>query len=141
MTSPPLVVEPLTAAPDVSIAVPGSKSHTNRALVCAALASGRSLLSGALFADDTLAMMGALRQMGLAVEDDPEAATVAVEGNGGSLPPGPIDFDVAQSGTTSRFLLALLALGPGPYVVDGDAQLRARPFGPLLAALRHLGTD
>ncbi|MEM8924302.1 MAG: 3-phosphoshikimate 1-carboxyvinyltransferase [Actinomycetota bacterium] len=135
----PRTIEPLVAPPDAVVAVPGSKSHTNRALVCAALAAGTSRLDGALFANDTLAMVGALDGLGIAVRADAEAAVMEVDGCGGALPPGPLSLDVAQSGTTSRFVLAVLALGPGPYLLDGDPQLRARPFGPLAAALRRLG--
>lgn len=134
-----LTIEPLGAAPDTTIVVPGSKSHTNRALVCAALALGRSQLEGALFAQDTEAMMAALGQLGITVEADRRNRSVAVDGCGGKVQPGPLSLDVAQSGTTSRFLLGFVALGSGPYEVDGDAQLRSRPMGPLLDALRSLG--
>lgn len=137
----PLPVEPLAAAPDVSISVPGSKSHTNRALICAALAAGRSRLDGVLFADDTHAMMGALDRLGIEIDADPSTSKATVTGCDGVVPPGPAEIDVVQSGTTGRFLLAMLALGQGPYTVDGDPQLRARPVGPLLDALRHLGTS
>ena len=54
-----------------SVTVPGSKSLTNRALIVAALASGRSTLRGALFSDDTEACMEGLSQLGIGVEADP----------------------------------------------------------------------
>ena len=134
-----LAVAPLTAAPDVTLRPPGSKSITNRALLCAALAPGRSVLRGALFADDTRAMLGAIAGLGAGVGADEEGATVTVDGidprataTGGTL-------DARQSGTTSRFVLPVAALGAGRTVVDGAAQLRARPFGPLIDALRELG--
>lgn len=139
MSVPLLTIEPLAARPDATVIVPGSKSHTNRALVCAALAEGVSVLEGALFADDTLAMVQALGALGVSVEADPVRRRMIVDGCAGAVPPGPADLDVAQSGTTSRFLLALLGLGPGPYRLDGHPQLRGRPFGPLVEALRTLG--
>jgi len=139
MSTAAVTIEPLAARPDATVAVPGSKSHTNRALVCAALAGGRSRLDGALFADDTKAMAGALAGLGIGVTPDEEAETITVDGCGGDLPPGPATLDVAQSGTASRFLLAFLGVGPGPYRLDGHPQLRGRPFGPLADALRHLG--
>ena len=139
MSTAPLTIEPLAARPDATVAVPGSKSHTNRALVCAALADGRSRLDGALFADDTRALAGALAALGIGVAADEEAETITVDGCGGQLPPGPATLDVAQSGTASRFLLAFLGVGPGPYRLDGHPQLRGRPFGPLADALRQLG--
>jgi 3-phosphoshikimate 1-carboxyvinyltransferase len=121
------------------VRVPGSKSHTNRALVCAALASGTSVLRGALAADDTAAMIDAVRALGASVDEDPGTSSLTVTGTGGRLPPGPVEVFVRRSGTTGRFVLPVLALGPGPYRLDGDAQLRRRPFGPLTAALTDLG--
>ena len=141
MTSAPRAIAPLERAPDVTIAVPGSKSHTNRALICAALADGRSTLHRALFADDTQAMLGALRAFGIGVHADPATAAVDVEGGLGRLAPGPRTIDARQSGTTGRFVLPLAALGPGPYVVDGHPQLRRRPFAPLVEALGALGAE
>ena len=121
--------------------MPGSKSHTNRALVCAALAAGRSTLNGALFADDTEAMLAALTTLGLDVEASPDAAVVTVVGGVDRLRSGSVTVDARQSGTTGRFLLAALANGPGRYTIDGHPQLRARPFTPLAAALRQLGAS
>ncbi|MGI9595770.1 MAG: 3-phosphoshikimate 1-carboxyvinyltransferase [Acidimicrobiales bacterium] len=139
--SHPLEVKPLDRPPDVTIDVPGSKSHTNRALLCAALADGRSRLRRVLFADDTQAMLGALSELGVDIDADPVAGTVEV---GGPVPDRaggqePIAVDVRQSGTTGRFLVPMLAATPGRFVVDGDPQLRSRPFGPQLDALRSLG--
>ncbi|MDA3040667.1 MAG: 3-phosphoshikimate 1-carboxyvinyltransferase [Actinomycetota bacterium] len=137
----PRPVRPLRQPPDSSVRVPGSKSHTNRALICAALASGASRLEGTLFADDTEAMVGALSDLGVGVAVDVEHAAISVQGTGGVLPPGPARLDVRQSGTTSRFVLPLLALGSGTYVLDGHEQLRARPFEDLVAALSQLGVQ
>ena len=139
MTVGPLTIQPLPQKPDVSVAVPGSKSHTNRALVCAALAEGSSRLDGVLFAKDTEAMMGSLAAIGVGVAADQEQRSVHIEGGVGALAPGPLALHFAQSGTTSRFMMAVSALGPGPYRLDGDEQLRARPFGPLADALVSLG--
>jgi len=136
-----LAIAPLTRAPDADVVVPGSKSYTNRALVLAALASGTSRLSGALFADDTAAMAGALSALGATVRLDPAAATVEVDGLGGVLGPGPVTLDVRLSGTTARFVLPVLALGPGPYRIDGGEPLRRRPMAPLVAALRTMGAE
>lgn len=134
-------VEPLATPPDTEIAVPGSKSLTNRALVTAALAEGVSHLTGVLAADDTDAMVGALRSLGIAVDTDAEAATATVTGCAGRLPAGPAAVDVRLSGTTARFVAPLLAAGAGSYTIDGGAPFRARPMGPTFAALRELGAD
>jgi len=136
-----LAVEPLLAPPDATLVLPGSKSLTNRALVAAATAGGRSVLRGALVAEDTMAMVGALRALGVEVEVAGAAGAMEVAGTGGSIAAGPLRLDARQSGTTARFLLPLLAAGAGPYRLDGDPQLRRRPMGPALEALRTLGAE
>ena len=124
-----------------SIRPPGSKSITNRALVCAALADGRSTLTGALDSEDTRVMIDALGQLGLDVDHDAAAATVRVAGCGGR--PGAVGADlyVANSGTTVRFLTAMVALGHGRFRLDGTPRMRERPIEDLLDALRQLGVD
>jgi 3-phosphoshikimate 1-carboxyvinyltransferase len=139
----PRPVEPVDGPLDVTVRVPGSKSLTNRALVCAALAGGTSWLTGALLADDTEAMMSCLRRLGADVDVDVvgEDNTIEVVGVGGNLPEGPLDLDVRLSGTTARFLLPVLGIGPGPYRLDGASPLRARPMEHGLAALQALGVE
>ncbi|WP_426506681.1 3-phosphoshikimate 1-carboxyvinyltransferase [Dactylosporangium sp. McL0621] len=134
-----LAVTPLTGPPDVTLRPPGSKSITNRALICAALAPGRSTLTGMLFANDTHAMLGAVRALGAAVTVDEAAQTVLVDGIDPRTATGEVRIDARQSGTTGRFILPAAALRPARGIVDGDPQLRARPFGPLVDALRELG--
>ncbi|MEU4624412.1 3-phosphoshikimate 1-carboxyvinyltransferase [Actinoplanes sp. NPDC023801] len=136
-----LLVEPLTAPVDATVRPPGSKSITNRALLCAALAPGTSTLTGALFADDTRAMMDAVAALGAAVTLDEEHHTVTVTGIDPVTAGGAGTIDARQSGTTSRFLLPAAALLNGRTVVDGTEQLRARPFGPVLDALRQIGAE
>lgn len=132
-------IEVLERPPNTVVRVPGSKSHTNRALVCAALAEGTSVLDGVLFADDTEAMMQLLLDMGLDLAIDRELRRVTVVGTGGELPPHDGVLDARQSGTTSRFVLPMLTLGKGRYVLDGHEQMRARPFDDLVDALDVLG--
>ncbi len=124
-----------------SIRPPGSKSITNRALVCAALAEGESVLCGALDCDDTQVMIEALRRLGIGIEHDTAAAIVRVAGRGGELAAGEVELFAADSGTTARFLAAVCALGRGTYRIDGSPQLRRRPMADLLDALRQLGTE
>ena len=131
----PLPVEPVAAPVDATVTLPGSKSITNRALVCAALADGTSVLSGVLHADDTVAMVEALRALGVEVTRTGHAELTVVgtrERRAGVV-------DARQSGTTARFLLPLLALGEGTSTLDGDVQLRERPMGPTFDALRDAG--
>jgi 3-phosphoshikimate 1-carboxyvinyltransferase len=102
---------PLVAA----VRPPGSKSITNRALVCAALAEGESILSGALESEDTGVMIEALRQLGLSVEAGSRPHQLCVQGCGGKLPSSSGTLFVANSGTTARFLAAMLTLGRGTF--------------------------
>ena len=124
-----------------AIRPPGSKSITNRALACAALAEGASTLSGALDSEDTQVMIAALRQLGIAIDADLPSAVLRVEGCGGQIPSPGGDLYVANSGTTIRFLAALVALGRGEFRLDGAPRMRERPIGDLVEALRQLGAD
>src|SRR5919199_6211149 len=83
-------ITPVSGPIDAVVAVPGSKSITNRALLIAALAAGRTTLRGALHSDDTCHMAGALRALGIAVEEDAGGARFVVDGRGGSALPPPI---------------------------------------------------
>lgn len=133
----PLPIRPVTGPLDAEVVVPGSKSITNRALVCAALADGRSTLLGALAADDVDAMVGVLRAVGVTVEID--GTTVRIDGCGGRPAPTDDPLDVRQSGTTARFVPPLLALGSGSYEITAHPQMQARPTDTTFDALVHLG--
>lgn len=122
-----------------SIAVPGSKSITNRALVLAALAQGESTLHGALMAEDSHVLIRSLQALGLTVQVSDDV--ISVGGAGGPLPAQEADLDLRLSGTSIRFLTAALALGQGRYRLDGNERMRERPIEPLLSALRQLGAD
>ena len=138
MTAPQTrTIAPLLVAPDVTVRVPGSKSLTNRALVAAALADGESRLEGLLLADDTWAMIEALRALGVVIIV--EGDTAIVTGCGGRPPASEARLDVRLSGTTARFLAPVVALGSGEFELDGAPAFRARPMGPLLDALEQLG--
>ncbi|MEM8735831.1 MAG: 3-phosphoshikimate 1-carboxyvinyltransferase, partial [Planctomycetota bacterium] len=127
---------------DASIRPPGSKSITNRALVCAALATGTSQLHGVLDSEDTQVMLQAWKQLGLDLEHDADAAAVTVQGCAGALSGSSSSkIFVANSGTTVRFLCAALAACGGEYELDGVARMRERPIGDLLVALEQLGVS
>ncbi|AYM56281.1 3-phosphoshikimate 1-carboxyvinyltransferase [Agrobacterium fabrum] len=118
---------------------PGSKSITNRALLLAGLANGKSHLSGALKSDDTLYMAEALREMGVKVTE-PDATTFVVEGTGALQQPEKPLF-LGNAGTATRFLTAAGALVDGAVIIDGDEHMRKRPILPLVQALRALGVE
>ncbi len=142
-----LVVRPLDAPPDATVELPGSKSITNRALICAALAEGSSRIEGALVSDDTEAMLGCLGVLGVNCEVDPGTAredsalrrpSIEVHRSGAIESDGAV-LDARLSGTTARFIAPVCVLGGGTCVLDGAASLRNRPMGDLLEALEHLG--
>jgi 3-phosphoshikimate 1-carboxyvinyltransferase len=132
---------PVSRPIDAVVELPGSKSYTNRALLIAALADGRSTITRALFSDDTRYMHGALTALGIRVEADEDAATYAVEGAGGHIPAAEAELFIGNAGTAARFLTAAVAIGRGRYVVDGVARMRERPIQPLLDGLQQLGVD
>lgn len=134
-----IVVTPAAGPLSASIRPPGSKSITNRALVCAALAQGTSELSGALDSEDTQVMIAALVKLGVRVERDATARRLTVTGCAGALPAGRAELYVANSGTTIRFLTALAALGHGEFHLDGAPRMRERPIADLVSALNRLG--
>jgi 3-phosphoshikimate 1-carboxyvinyltransferase len=132
----PLAREPLRAV----VALPGSKSVTNRALVLAALADGRSTIRRPLRSRDSDLMAQALRGLGVEVTDTPDGDW-QVDGVAGPLQPRTRAVDVGNAGTVARFLPPVATLALGDVRFDGDPRVRERPLGPLLAALRELGAD
>jgi 3-phosphoshikimate 1-carboxyvinyltransferase len=136
-----IAVQPLARPPAARVRVPGSKSLTNRALIVAALADGSSTLEGALDSEDTRVMVDSLRRLGFPVEHDADAATIRVDGQDGAIPANAADLYVANSGTSLRFLTALVSLGRGTYRLDGTPRMRQRPVADLLLAINRLGAD
>jgi 3-phosphoshikimate 1-carboxyvinyltransferase len=120
-----------------TLRVPGSKSLTNRALVAAALARGRSEIVAPLDSDDTRVLAEALVRLGATVATGRSVweVTGPLTGSGGRE----LVLDVGPAGTPARFLLALLPVLPGIFVLDGSARMRERPMGPLVEALRSRG--
>lgn len=135
-------VRPVDRPIDARVPVPGSKSIANRALVCAALADGTSSLERLPDGDDTVAMIECLDRLGIgSTRLEGRDARRRVDGTGGRLRAGPLTLPTRLAGTTSRFVTAMVALGAGPYVVDGLPPLRARPMAALHDALIDLGVS
>ena len=134
-----LQIQPLPHPVDADVDVVGSKSYTNRALVLAALARGESLLTGALFSDDTRYMAESLRALGVRVEAGETAHTFRVEGVSGHVPAEAARCFVGNAGTAARFLPLVMALGHGVYELDGIPRMHERPISPLIDALSALG--
>jgi 3-phosphoshikimate 1-carboxyvinyltransferase len=135
-----LLIEPWTGTPPQAVVrIPGSKSLTNRALVVAALAEGPSVLRGALDCEDTQVMVAALRTIGIEVGHDVSSALITVQGCSAVIPSREASLYVANSGTSLRFLTAMLATGTGTFHLDGTPRMRQRPISDLLVALNRLG--
>lgn len=134
---------PIVAEVQGSVEAPASKSATQRALIAAALASGRSQLRHPLVADDSRHLIAALNAAGIPARIDAAGPVPVfeIEGRGGAIPASRVAVVVGNAGTAMRFLTALLALGRGEYVIDGDPRMRQRPIEDLLAALRALGAE
>ncbi len=122
-----------------TIAVSGSKSHTIRGVVFALAAEGRSVLRAPLRSADTLAVLAAAREFGARIEEHPDRWEIT--GSGGRLADPGRPVDLCNSGTGLRLLTGLAALQDFQIEFDGDASLRTRKMGSLLAALEMLGAE
>lgn len=134
-------ITPVVGPVIATVRPPGSKSLTNRALVCAALAEGVSTLTGALDSEDTRVMIEGLQSLGIEVAVSDEGRTLKVTGAGGGLPSLEADLFIGNSGTTVRFLTAVATLGHGAFRLDGVPRMRERPLGDLVQALNELGAQ
>lgn len=121
------------------VALPGSKSISNRVLLLAALAEGVTEIAGLLDSDDTRVMLAALRQLGVQV-DDHGAGRVSVHG-ATPFPARQADLFLGNAGTAFRPLTAALALMGGEYRLSGVPRMHERPIGDLVDALRGLGAQ
>jgi 3-phosphoshikimate 1-carboxyvinyltransferase len=131
-----LTVAPIARAAG-RVALPGSKSISNRLLLLAALAEGTTELVGLLEADDTRVMLQALQALGVTIER--RGAVVVIHGAAGRWPNPRADLALGNAGTAMRSLAAALAFAGGHYTLDGVARMRERPIGDLVDALNALG--
>ena len=132
---------------DATVALPGSKSLTARALVLAAVAEAPTTLTGVLRSRDTDLMLTALTALGARFEEiggDPtrlRARPVPLPAHVETGPDGAGRIDVGLAGTVMRFVPPLAAIADAPVVFDGDRAARLRPLSPLLDALAELGAE
>ena len=126
---------------NINFKVPGSKSITNRALILGALSNDVCTLEGVSFCDDTIAMMECLMDLGFEVHIDDETCIVEIKGEGGEIPNTDATIDVKSSGTTARFISAMLAVCGGEYTVNSTKQMKARPMETFTDALAGLGVE
>ncbi|HBH31815.1 MAG TPA: 3-phosphoshikimate 1-carboxyvinyltransferase, partial [Desulfofustis sp.] len=131
-------IKPITTL-NAELAVPGSKSITQRALIIAALADGVSTLIDPLSSEDTILTSEALHQLGIQI--DRQDDRWRVHGRGGRLTTPDDDIYLGNNGTATRFLTSVVSLCQGECIIDGDSRMRQRPIGPLVEALRGWGVD
>ncbi len=133
-------LSPLERPVDAEIAIPGSKSFTNRALVMAAMADGTSEINGILKSDDSYWCLDAFKKLGVHCHVNGE--TVRIEGASGEWPVRECELYIGAAGTSARFLPGALAVAhSGQWLLRGSRRLSQRPLRPLLDALHTLGAD
>lgn len=133
------VLETVNKEKLISVNVPGSKSITNRALLIAAMANGKSVLNGCLFSDDSKYFLECLRTLGFEIEACEKSGRVSITGLGGCVPEKKAEIYVGSAGTAARFLVAMLAFTDGEYIVNSSEQMKKRPMLPLIETLRKCG--
>lgn len=126
---------------NITVSVPGSKSITNRALLLAMLADGESVLTGALFSDDSRHFLNCLHTLGFETTVSEAESRITVKGLAGKLPCAESSLYVGSAGTAARFLTACLGVSQGIFHMDASEQMRKRPMAPLLNALKELGCE
>lgn len=132
-------VHPLNKPVKVQITVSGSKSYTNRALIIASLAKGKSILHNCSDSNDSLLLIKALQLLGIEIEQDKNKITV--KGNGGKFKEFNGKLNVGDAGTVMRFLTALCCFVPGEIILEGSSRMYQRPIKGLVDALLQLGAN
>lgn len=122
------------------VRLPGSKSISNRTLLLAALAEGRTEIHDLLDSDDTQVMLSGLSSLGVKIETL-GLNSYAVHGVAGSFPVRQADLFLGNAGTAFRPLTAALALSGGTYTLSGVARMHERPIGDLVDGLRQIGVQ
>ncbi|KAH8488458.1 hypothetical protein H0E87_024214 [Populus deltoides] len=144
---PGIVLQPIK---DIcgTVTLPGSKSLSNRILLLAALSEGTTVVDNLLNSDDVHYMLGALKTLGICLEESTELKQVIVEGCGGQFPVGKeakidVELFLGNAGTAMRpFTAAVTAAGGNlSYILDGVSRMRERPIGDLVIGLQQLGAD
>ncbi|EBA5555865.1 3-phosphoshikimate 1-carboxyvinyltransferase [Salmonella enterica subsp. enterica] len=136
-----LTLQPI-ARVDGAINLPGSKSVSNRALLLAALACGKTVLTNLLDSDDVRHMLNALSALGINYTLSADRTRCDIMGNGGALrAPGDLELFLGNAGTAMRPLAAALCLGQNEIVLTGEPRMKERPIGHLVDSLRQGGAN
>jgi len=118
-------------------AAPSSKSYTIRALICAALANGKSEITAPLASDDTIAAINVLKKVGVNIRQQKNSWKV----DGGNFQPSASDLYCGDSAATLRFMTAFGAIIPGVSHLTAGPSLSRRPVKVLIDALQRLGVE
>ena len=124
-----------------SVRLPGSKSISNRILLLAALADGKTQIMDLLASDDTLVMLNALHKLGISWQQNEGTQNYSVSGTNGVLPVHQADLFMGNAGTAIRPLTAALAVIGGDYTLHGVSRMHERPIGDLVDALNAIGAQ
>ncbi|WP_297572305.1 3-phosphoshikimate 1-carboxyvinyltransferase [uncultured Deefgea sp.] len=124
-----------------SVALPGSKSISNRTLLLAALCQGSTRVLGLLASDDTERMLEALAALGIQIEQCGNSRDFIVHGCGGEFPVKQADLFLGNAGTAFRPLTAALAFAGGDYRLSGVPRMHERPIGDLVTGLQQAGCN
>jgi 3-phosphoshikimate 1-carboxyvinyltransferase len=135
-----VMVSPAVQPIDGDVVIPGSKSFTNRALIIAALAEGKSKIKGILRSDDSYWCIETLRNLGVKIEVNDDE--VIIHGVDGEWTNKEALLYIGAAGTTARFLPGgLAAANAGRWTIEASKRMSERPVQPLMEALSHLGAD
>ncbi len=138
-----IYLSPINKIPDSILDLPGSKSIANRVLLLAAVANGESIIHNVPdVAEDVVLMLNALRELGIQItkidSSTKGASSYRINGCNGQFPNKNATIFCGNSGTTIRFLSAVLALNQGNYVLTGIERMKERPIKDLVAVLYQL---
>ena len=151
-------LKPINKIPLATLDLPGSKSIANRVLPLAAISNGISTIHNIPSdSEDVALMLKALENLGVVVKDvavsngvmvkdvsignSVTAKSYEIHGCGGAFPNKNAEIFCGNSGTTIRFLGAILAVMGGNYVLDGVKRMHERPIKDLVVALRQIGAN
>lgn len=130
---------PLSKSVKKTLELPGSKSHTNRALIMASLCGGKSVIKNISKSNDSLIVLQVLRRLGIKINE--KKSNVIIHGNAGIFPRIHETFNIGDAGTAMRFLTSLCTLVPGEIILDGSERMRQRTIADLVEALIKLGAQ
>ncbi len=122
------------------ISIPGSKSISHRAIICACLAKGKSIIRNVLKSDDVFYTITGLEKMGAGIREISQN-DFEVQGFAGDPQPCDGDIYLGNSGTSMRLLAGIACLGNSAYILSGDKRMCQRPMGGLINALKMAGAE